>query len=641
VRRAALALALTLGVAATAVAEPVTVIRNNGASANRVDMVILGDGYTATEIANGTYANHVETFITGVFNETPYSQYRNYFNVRRIDVTSAESGADHPSRGIFKNTALDATYDCSGITRLICVNNSKVNTVLTNSISDPSSRDMIIVLVNDTEYGGSGGSIAVASVNSAAVELILHEAGHSFAFLADEYGGPPPPSCNLVEPSAANATMQTSRSSIKWNHWIDPSTPVPTFSATPGVPGLYQGAVYCDSDMYRPTYDSKMRFLNRPFEQINNEQHVKRVHNFVSPIDSVSPTATTVTVPAGSSQTFSVSTPSPVGHSLAITWTVDGAAVGTSTSFVASNSTMSAGSHTLRVTVADPTALVRNDPSQVLRASREWTVTIVGAGSGLPDLNGDGKLDLLWHHLVSGHIATWFMNGVNRIDVSYLNPPQVADTGWKPVGLADFNADGKTDVLWQYEPTGGLYVWFMNGVTMTGGSWLSHSLPDTRWRVRSIADMNGDGKPDLILQHSVDATMAAWIMNGTTLVDGSLLSPSYPGREWRVAGTGDFNADGKPDLIFQSDRGFLAVWYMNGLVRVGVEYLSPNQIADTRWLVAGVGDVDGDGKPDLILHHTYDGVAGVWLMNGRTMLDGRLFNPAQVPDANWRIVGPR
>ncbi len=168
-------------------AEPVTVVRNNGLSANRVDLTILGDGYTAAQLASGKYTTEVEAFLSKVFEQEPYREYQRYFNVLRVDVTSAQSGGDHPERGAFVATALDATYNCSGIQRLICVDQSKVNAVLAASGVPANARDIVLVIVNDPEYGGSGGAVSVASTHTSAVELILHELGHSFALLADEY----------------------------------------------------------------------------------------------------------------------------------------------------------------------------------------------------------------------------------------------------------------------------------------------------------------------------------------------------------------------------------------------------------------------------------------------------------------------
>jgi hypothetical protein len=108
-------------------AEPVSLIRNNGSSVNRVDLVILGDGYTASDIASGKYAQDIETFVTSLFQQEPYREYQRFYNVRRIDVTSAESGADHPDIGVFRNTALDAVQLQRHRTPDL-VNQAKVNT---------------------------------------------------------------------------------------------------------------------------------------------------------------------------------------------------------------------------------------------------------------------------------------------------------------------------------------------------------------------------------------------------------------------------------------------------------------------------------------------------------------------------------
>ena len=282
--------------AVAAHADPVTTIRFSGSSANRVDIVILGDGYTAAEIASGKYAADIETFVQRVLAQEPYLEYQSYFNVRRVDVMSAESGSDHPELGTFRNTALDGTYNCSSIQRLVCVNQTKVNDVLSRSALAATERDIILIVVNDTTYGGSGGSVAVSSTNVSSAEIILHELGHSFGLLADEYGGPPPPSCNnTIEPAAANATRATSRAAIKWNQWIDPATPVPTFSAVNGVPGLYEGAAYCDTGLYRPTFDSKMRSLEPAVRSDQHRAVLKRIYNLVDPIDATLPAGDTVT----------------------------------------------------------------------------------------------------------------------------------------------------------------------------------------------------------------------------------------------------------------------------------------------------------------------------------------------------------
>jgi len=363
-----------------ALAEPFETIINNGSAENRVDIAILGDGYTSSQMAK--YRNDVQNAMTQFFNNEPFHEYRNFFNVHRIDVVSSQSGADHPERASFVNTALDATYNCTGIQRLICVNNGKVFTILGDTLT-PSQRDIVLVIVNDPEYGGSGGSVAVTSTNTQVLELILHELGHSFGLLADEYGGPPPPACNnTIEPSAANATKATDRDVIKWNHWIDASTPIPTISTEQGVPGLYQGAVYCDTGLYRPTSGSKMRFLGRPYEQINTEQLVRRIYNFVSPIDAFQPTVTDITLTAAQSQAFSVTTQVTLSNTIRVDWFLDGVFQRSGTGFSVNN--LISGPHVVDAVVKDNTPLVRKDALNLLSESLRWNLTVNGVPTPTP-----------------------------------------------------------------------------------------------------------------------------------------------------------------------------------------------------------------------------------------------------------------
>src|SRR6185295_6089713 len=100
-----------------AAAEPVVAIRQNGPPDNRIGVAILGDGYTQSEQLK--YATDVDLMVKAVFDQSPYSTYASYFNVYRVDVVSNESGADHPERGVTKDTALGASYNCGNIQRVI------------------------------------------------------------------------------------------------------------------------------------------------------------------------------------------------------------------------------------------------------------------------------------------------------------------------------------------------------------------------------------------------------------------------------------------------------------------------------------------------------------------------------------------
>jgi hypothetical protein len=367
--------------------EPVTTIINNGDPNTRVGLVVLGDGYTSSELTK--YANDVNNMVNGFFGEDPFKEYQTYFNVYRVDVVSSESGADHPEANppVYKNTALDATFNCSGIQRLICVNNNKVNNILTNSNVTINMRDIVLVVVNDSTYGGSGGAIAVVSTNSSSLEIAKHEIGHSFGWLADEYTYSPPTCYNTVEPAEPNVTMETQRGKIKWNQgggpplgWIAVSTPVPWTNPTPPsdhtLPGLFQGAKYCPTGLYRPTYDSKMNNLGQPYGPINEEQLVRRIYNKVAPITQSNPPGNYLLVHTWQSQLFQVTVPVPVSQSLTGKWYLDNHYQQAGLSYNLAARTLRPGLHTLRIDVQDPTPKVRYDPENLLQESHSWTLKI-------------------------------------------------------------------------------------------------------------------------------------------------------------------------------------------------------------------------------------------------------------------------
>ncbi len=401
----------------------------NGDSENRIDFVLLGDGYTTAELSK--FETDAASFRQGMFAQEPFLEYQSYFNVWRVDVASTESGSDHPEQdpALVKDTAFDSTYNCAGIPRLICIDQSKVLA----AVGDVPlvQRDFLIVIVNDSEYGGSGGAIAVASTDSLAIELVLHELGHSVASLADEYTATPPPCVSDTEPFEANATRATDRASIKWNNWIDASVEIPTQSTTNGVPGLYLGAKYCEDGLYRPTFDSKMRSLGRPYEQVNIEQFVRTFYSSVSPIDSVQPTSTTISIMAGQRPTFSVTTQQPATHGLDVSWMVDGSASGSGSSFVF-DSAGSVGEHTVTVVVIDSTSMVRNDPDMLLRDQRSWVITVEPVTSPLFSVPERGGVSLR----TSGDSGAAQV-GYARIepDVGALTPSGVAIFGFTQAGV--------------------------------------------------------------------------------------------------------------------------------------------------------------------------------------------------------------
>jgi len=169
------------------------------------------------------------------------------------------------------------------------------------------------------------------------------------------------------------------------------------------------------------------------------------------------------------------------------------------------------------------------------------------------------------------------------------------------------------------------------------------SMPTADWKIRAVADIDLDGYSDLVWQNPVTGEIAAWMMRGATRTREAVFSP---GRlfdlNWKIVAARDMNQDEQIDLVWQHQtQGWVSVWLMNGLQQVRGLPLSLDRVPDTNWKIRGAADYNRDGHMDLVWQHQTSGLISVWLMNGLTLVDGRLFTPGQVPDTNWVIVGPR
>jgi subtilisin family serine protease len=263
---------------------------------------------------------------------------------------------------------------------------------------------------------------------------------------------------------------------------------------------------------------------------------------------------------------------------------------------------------------------------------------------GLPpaDFDGDGKTDILWRHQGSGQLSAWFMDGINRTGGSFLDPSAESDLQWKLVGTGDFNGDAKMDVLWAHDHSGGSRVWLMDGITRVGEVALPSQI-SRGWRVAGTGDFNGDGKTDILWREDGAGNLMAWLMDGTTVISRPSLDPgSVADLDWRIVGTGDFNHDGKTDILWRHQVSTqLVAWLMDGVILNQGVFLTPSQPADASWQMSAVGDFNGDRRSDLLWRHQQSGELVAWLMNGTTLACGVFLNPDRLTDMAWQVVGPR
>lgn len=204
-------------------------LEQHGPPQDKVDLLLLGDGYTADQCAQKFPADG-QRMIEALFKQQPFARRRQDFNVWGLCPPAAESGVSRPSTGVHKATPLGATYDALRSERYVL---SFENRAL-REVASQAPYEAMVILVNSDTYGGGGiyGLYSTVAVNSAWADyLFVHEFGHHFAALADEYYTSPvayAPPGKIIEPWEPNITALLDRDKLKWRDLVARSTPVPT-----------------------------------------------------------------------------------------------------------------------------------------------------------------------------------------------------------------------------------------------------------------------------------------------------------------------------------------------------------------------------------------------------------------------------
>ena len=270
---------------------PIDTIQYAGPEA--INFVLLGDGYTASEQKKFTAA--AKNLYNALFKKSPMNKYRSWFNLYSIGVVSNESGISHP--GVLKNgvyvcpegssmpiknvdTYFGVHFDTYNIHRLPCPDNStKIYNLLSALMPD---FQMVGILCNTSEYGGAGGGFLTCTTHSSASEIFVHEFGHTFAYLADEYYA----GDNYLG-EYLNQTTNKSKNTIKWKHWWGLS----------GVGAYPIGGSTKGNSYYKPVNGTcEMEFLNKQFCPVCREAIIEELHTRVKVIAEYEPTEKIVTM---------------------------------------------------------------------------------------------------------------------------------------------------------------------------------------------------------------------------------------------------------------------------------------------------------------------------------------------------------
>lgn len=240
---------------------PVKDILVSGDPSKKVDIVIIPEGYTSGEMKR--FEEDCLEFGIGLFEYEPFKSNKDKFNIKAVLAPSPESGADVPGENVWKSTLLDCSYFTFDSDRYLMTYNNK----MVRNIAANAPYDQIYILVNSDIYGG--GSIynyysTAVNSNIMASQIFVHEFGHGFAGLADEYDDGSTSYNDLyplqTEPWEPNITTLVDFGS-KWKSMLPAETKIPTppltFDAT--TLGVYEGAGYVAKGIYRPTPDCMMR----------------------------------------------------------------------------------------------------------------------------------------------------------------------------------------------------------------------------------------------------------------------------------------------------------------------------------------------------------------------------------------------
>jgi len=291
------------------IAPNVAAIVQNGPPAVKVDIAILGDGYAAADMDK--FRRDVARFTNDLFRTRPFSGRKGDFNVWRVDVVSEESGIDIPGHGVWRRHALGARYDTFGSARYVLTEDNRA----VRDAAAAAPYDFLCILVNDSRYGGGGiyNLYATTYTNELTADqqwqmdyVFVHEFGHSFAGLADEYYTSSTATNDFylpgVEPWEPNITAARGAEGLKWRTLLTAGVPLPTpwgkvaydslealrgkldrlaadyyvkrepfarkeaeiLASSPyrGDVGLFEGAGYVAQGLYRPSVDCRMFSLS-------------------------------------------------------------------------------------------------------------------------------------------------------------------------------------------------------------------------------------------------------------------------------------------------------------------------------------------------------------------------------------------
>ncbi len=240
---------------------------DNGDPAIKVDIVFLAEGYQQNEMEK--FQQDVKRLTDSLFQYEPFKSHKNDFNIHLVESFSKDKGTDVPGKNVWKNTIFNSNFYTFGTERYLTTKDFQT----VRDVAALAPYDQIYILVNTPMYGGGGiynyYNLCVSD-HPAAPMVLVHEFGHGFGGLADEYWTSDVAVEEYystdIEPADPNITTLVNFSS-KWADMVDKNTPVPTPATEKYINtiGVFEGGGYIEKGVYRPQQNCIMRSLEYPF----------------------------------------------------------------------------------------------------------------------------------------------------------------------------------------------------------------------------------------------------------------------------------------------------------------------------------------------------------------------------------------
>ena len=251
---------------------------------------------------------------------------------------------------------------------------------------------------------------------------------------------------------------------------------------------------------------------------------------------------------------------------------------------------------------------------------------------GIGDLDANGSTDIVWRDAANSRLVAWLTSGLEVVQTAAI--ACTVGSNMRVVGIGDISGDGRGDIVLRDSLNGDVKALLMEGVLAIAEGSVGNSSGLT---AEGLGDLDGDGRSDL-LWRSAGGTMRGWILNGFDIAQDAVIAntPGPVSPAWQVGGIADLDADGRDDIVWrQVFTGMVAAWRMDGLTRTEGSVVHPGIGAG--WRIDALRDLDGDGKYDIVWRNSTTGDVNAWRMDGLQRMSGGFVRNAQTA---WIVAVP-